>query len=365
MIVLIAIFSLLAIAYGCLLTYWYILLLQVKPTSVMEAPPIKLSIVIPFRNEINEIKALIDSLNRLEWDKNFLEIIFVSDYAHSTVFKRVNEETKKLIFDHRVVENILSQGKRHALKCGISIANANYIITIDADVILPPLLLKFYNSYISNGNKLVAGPVLFNKSSNFVQKLAAAQNVSLMGIATALFQQGSPLFCSGANMCFSKSVFEQLGGFDEVDYKGGDDVFVLQKFFKHHQNDIAFISHSDAVVFTPAKHSLKAFIQQQLRWSGKIGKHMGKRSVAIALVIAFFHWAIGVAFLLSLVDVKYFLIGTFLFTFKCLVENPLILKSHKIFGERIGILNLWMLQFAYIFFVIALTVLTPFKKSDW
>ena len=96
------------------------------------------SVIIAVRDEEHSITHLLDSLEAQDCQYSNFEILFVDD--HST------DNTEQLILNwiskHPQVNcNYLKtdgNGKKQALSMGIQKAKANFILTTDADCILPP-----------------------------------------------------------------------------------------------------------------------------------------------------------------------------------------------------------------------------------
>lgn len=106
----------------------------------------ELSIVIPTRNEKDNIFLLIDEIrNKLEGIK--YEIIFVDDSTDGTEEEIKKYRKKNIILEHRINEKGLSS----AVIRGMQLANSDIIAVMDADLQHPPYLLKNMYQEIVNG----------------------------------------------------------------------------------------------------------------------------------------------------------------------------------------------------------------------
>ena len=75
----IVVFSLITLIYICTIIMIYVGYNNVKSvkTKPSETPTSTFSIIIPFRNEANNLQELINSLNILDYPKELFEVIFV------------------------------------------------------------------------------------------------------------------------------------------------------------------------------------------------------------------------------------------------------------------------------------------------
>ncbi len=112
----------------------------------------KLSLVIPCYNESERIPALIDSLKKFEskWKSKY-EVIFVNDGStDDTLQKLSNDITDQLTKASRVeiVDLKENQGKGSALQEGVTYADGDFILTLDADMAASPTDLNKWLSML-------------------------------------------------------------------------------------------------------------------------------------------------------------------------------------------------------------------------
>jgi hypothetical protein len=94
--------------------------------------------------------------------------------------------------------------------------------------------------------------------------------IGMMVITGAGYQSGNQLLANGANMGFSKQVFNDLGGYAQFPNKAsGDDMFLLHHFHQHYPKSIQFLKTLSAVVVTQPEHSIKSLLRQRIRWASK------------------------------------------------------------------------------------------------
>lgn len=134
---------------------------------------IRFSIIVPFRNEAENLPVLLSSLARINYPESKYEIILVNDESEDISVEIIEEFQKTYLgFNLKVLENQRTSNspKKDAISTAINSAEFEYILTTDADCNVPVNWLKSYNDFIlKTGNKLIAGPValsLFSRLSS-------------------------------------------------------------------------------------------------------------------------------------------------------------------------------------------------------
>ena len=109
----------------------------------------KFSIVIPFRTEAKNLPRLLNSISELNYPQDLFEVIFVDDDSqdHSVEIIKHAFDTQSLKKEFSrtdgvyIINNnrISNSPKKDAITSAIHNANNEWIITTDADCILPKL----------------------------------------------------------------------------------------------------------------------------------------------------------------------------------------------------------------------------------
>lgn len=133
----------------------------------------KLSLIIPAFNEEASIERFFSRLNSLEFDSNFLEIIFVNDGSNDKTKILLEENIKNLKFSNKIINHKKNQGYGASLKTGLRNSNNDTIAICDIDLTYPIEDLKKLHDLYSNGNlDMIVGERVFEKNSdNFYKKI--------------------------------------------------------------------------------------------------------------------------------------------------------------------------------------------------
>ena len=245
------------------------------------------TIIIPCRNEEENIIHCLSSIQNQDFPKNFIKVLLVDDHSTDSTMKKARE------FDHEFRMDILelakenggkNQGKKAALEYGISQATTDWIMCTDADCELPEKWIRFHRTNLST-NDYSAAAVRLTCEQWTVWTAFQALDVAGFALITGVGIHTRSFFMSnGANHAYRKDIFEKLKGYDKST-ASGDDIFLVQKMADHNRN-IAFINNDQCIVSTAPERSLQDFLRQRLRWGTK-NRKMKSGTMQILMVSSF------------------------------------------------------------------------------
>ncbi|CDF80862.1 glycosyltransferase (GT2) [Formosa agariphila KMM 3901] len=249
------------------------------------------SIVIPFRNEAKHLPELLQSISELDYSKNHFEIILINDGSEDISESIVNHFTQT----HRELQITLLQNKRHsnspkkdAISLAISHAQFSWILTTDADCVLPKTWLNTFNAFIQGHPdcQLIVAPVTYFTTSKFLTIFQWFDVMSLQGATVGGFGINTPFLCNGANLGYTKQGFYKVNGFAENDsIASGDDIFLLEKISKAQPESVKYLKSIDAVIYTHAQPTLGDLISQRKRWASKTKAYKNTFSQITGLLV--------------------------------------------------------------------------------
>jgi len=244
------------------------------------------SLLIPFRNEMENLPNLLSQLKNLTYPK--LEIILIDDESEDGSANYV----RNTILDQLPIRLLQSKypGKKSALEMGVAKAKNEIILCSDADCVFPDgwveeMVLPFEDSAI----QLVAGPVeVIEAGGKLLTKFQAIDWSSILLLTNYFFQVKRPLMCSGANLAYRKEAFDQVQGYaGNKEVSSGDDEFLLKKIRADFGSEsCVYVSNQDSLVLTGPEESWESLINQRTRWAGKWRSHQSD-SHALAAVGSF------------------------------------------------------------------------------
>jgi glycosyltransferase involved in cell wall biosynthesis len=267
-------------------------------TTQYQSPKTTFTIIVPFRNEANLLPELLASISNLNYPSDLFEVILVDD-ASDDGFQIGN-----YTFDLKVLQNIQKSNapKKDAIETAFLQAKNSWIITTDADCLVPENWLKTLDAFIRENNfEMVVGPVSYQTNDDFLQHFQLLELISLQGATIGSFGIQKPFMCNGANFAYSKNLFQTLNGFADSNHiASGDDVFLLQKAL--HSKDfgaskMGYLKSHDFLVLTYPCFSLKSLINQRIRWASKTSGY----KVAFAKILALFVFLGNLAIIVGLI----------------------------------------------------------------
>jgi cellulose synthase/poly-beta-1,6-N-acetylglucosamine synthase-like glycosyltransferase len=247
------------------------------------------SVIIPFRNESENILTSLESMRNLNYSSDKFEVIYVNDKSDDNslniLTNALNKGNIKVI---SVPEDYLSdESKIRAVKFGIDNSNGKIIVTTDCDCTHNSNWLTSMVNCFDQNTGFIAGPVDFVDNNSIFKKLQKLEFAGLVLSGAGLIGIKKPIICNSANLAFRKDVYEKIGGF-KVD-KGlsySADEYLMIDIHNSSGWKIKFTWNNDAIVKTKAKNSLKDFFHQRQRWANKDWKLFG-RGILLHLVIVY------------------------------------------------------------------------------
>ncbi len=345
-------------------------------------PKTQFSIVIPFRNEADNLPQLLDSISRLNYPKNLFEVILVDDASSDNsvglirdfISKKSLASNSNLLSEQnqngiKVIQNIRVSNapKKDAINSAITISKYKWIITTDADCILPTYWLDVFDEYIqTTDSDCIAAPVTYNVQQTFFDRFQTLDILSLQGTTIGSFGIRKPFLCNGANFAYRKSVFKALEGFDgNSEIASGDDVFLLQKFIEKDAKKVRYLKSQKVIVTTRPALNFQELIQQRLRWASKTSKSSNSFSKLVGLLVV-----LANLFCISIIPLVLFNLlmlktALALCVIKFSIDFLLLYKASRFFKQENVLFSYLFSSLLYPIFSIYIVVLSLFKSYKW
>jgi cellulose synthase/poly-beta-1,6-N-acetylglucosamine synthase-like glycosyltransferase len=324
-------------------------------------PKTSFSIVVPFRNEKENLPNLLHSISLLNYPKELVEVILVDDDSDDE-FRIQNLE-----FRIQMIKNVRKSNspKKDAIETAIQIAKHDWIITTDADCLVQKDWLTIYDQYIQkNEVEMVASGVCYIPKKGFLSAFQNLDFLSLQGATIGSFGINQPFMCNGANFAYSKSFFKELNGFQGNEtIASGDDVFLLQKAVSVAPKKVGFLLAKESIVATNPVATWSDLFQQRVRWASKSTGYSSVYGKLLALVVFGGNLAWIVSFLLWLVGLLDQNIFMLFVALKFLIDFILIYKTANFFESKLQYVLASSLL--YPFFSVSVAVYSLFGKYSW
>ena len=233
------------------------------------------SIIIAARNEAVNIQPCLEACFNQTYSSARYEVIVVNDRSQD----RTSEILTALASQHHNLK-VLTVNETHpnmapkkwALETGISHARGEIILTTDADCRPSPEWIESMTACFTSGVALVAGysPLERTKGHSLLYHFIALEALGLASVSAGSIGGGIPLTCSGRNLAYRKSVFQEIGGFRSFGQViSGDDDLLLHTIRKKTNYRIRFATAPSSVVPSEAADTFRAFSHQRIRHASK------------------------------------------------------------------------------------------------
>lgn len=336
----------------------------------------KFSVIVPFRNESNHLPDLLKSIEGLNYDKSLFEVIFVDDDSDDDsveiIEKVLDTKSSKENFtqtDIRVISNErkTNSPKKDAITSAINKAKYDWIITTDADCVLPKYWLDSFDEYIQKTDtKCIAAPVTYHSNTSFLNRFQLLDILSLQGATIGGFGIKEPFLCNGANFGYQKELFKTLNGFDgNTNIASGDDIFLLEKIAKKHPKKLHYLKCEHAIVKTNSQPTWNTLISQRLRWAAKTSAYNNWFGKLTGLVVLLMNTLLIALALLTVIGVFKTKTLFYILVIKFNIDFYLIYKSATFFNQKKSLKYFIFAFLIYPFFSVYITFISIFKDYKW
>jgi Glycosyltransferases, probably involved in cell wall biogenesis len=230
-----------------------------------------LSVVVACRNEEINLPFLLRHLSGQDYNPDLFEIIIIDDNS--------DDNTSAIASGFIGIKNLVvlqnsERGKKSAIRQGVSVSKGSLIVTTDADCRMGPSWLKTIASFFEeNRPEMIILPVGMEGGTGLFRRFQEIEFLSLQGITAGTTLQGRPVMCNGANLAFTKEVYNRYSGNLHDELISGDDVFLLHEIKSDPGNKIMWLESAEARVSTNTSETLSAFLRQRARWISKAGAY--------------------------------------------------------------------------------------------
>jgi biofilm PGA synthesis N-glycosyltransferase PgaC len=347
---------------------------KVKDFTLEDIPAkTKFSVLIAFRNEVEKLPLLLKSLSELNYPKEHFEVIFIDDASDDDSVKLIQKfldshlggiQSNSIIITNNRKTN---SPKKDAITKAIEAAKYNWIITTDADCIVPKYWLDSFDCFIQkNETKLIVAPVTYTTSHKLLNRFQLLDFLSLQGSTIGGFGIHKPFLCNGANLAYEKAFFKDLNGFDgNTEIASGDDIFMLEKAIKQAPQKVHYLKNLNAIVYTEPQHTLKSLIAQRLRWAAKTSRYKNGFGKLAGLIVLLMNVTLICSVLFAFLNLISAQFLAYVFVIKFSIDFLLIFKTARFFNQEQYLASYFLVSLLYPFFSVYIAFTSVFKGYKW
>jgi len=342
---------------------------NLKPNSGDVLPHEFISIIIPFRNEEENILSSLKSIESQIYPEDKFEVIYVNDSSEDNSLNLLNKNIKRKNIRVLTVPNdySINAHKKRAVRYGIENARGQIIVTTDADCLHDEewliSLLKCFDSVTG----FVSGPVDFFSGENIFSKFQKLEFAGLVLCGAGLIGSGHPTICNAANIAYRKKVFDEVEGFkDQMNLSSGDDELLMQKIAKDSDFKVKFCLNKSAVVKTNSNRTIGDFYQQRKRWASK-GLFYSDRNLVMKLILIYlFYVGLIAQIIFSFLLSPLFILSLILsIIFKLIFEFHILSIGRKIIFNNLALNQFMLAEIIQIPYIVFAGVVGAFGNYLW
>jgi poly-beta-1,6-N-acetyl-D-glucosamine synthase len=402
---------LLLIAYVLLIGYYKKGFRQLKQyNSISHQNKTKVTIVIPARNEEDNIAHCLNAIVAQSYPQNLLEVIIVDDFSEDKTidvveqFQSVKTPTKVgegvghpirvahpelnitlLQLKDFIQEKDTNSYKKKGIEIAISKSNGELIVCTDADCVAGENWISNIVSFYEKTNaQFIAAPVSLSLSPfstdpdsyrdreglgaklSFVQIFQTLDFATLQGITASSVYKKFHTMCNGANLAYTKKAFEAVNGFAGIDaIASGDDMLLMHKISTAFPNQVHYLKSHKALVQSTTVNTWKAFFNQRIRWASKASYYNDKK-IFYALLLVYLLNVATLILLISLFFAPQNALWVIIFLMvKTIVEFWFLQPVLQFFKQSFLAKWFWIAVPSHLLYTIIAGGLGKFGKYQW
>ncbi|MBM3158685.1 MAG: glycosyltransferase [Bacteroidetes bacterium] len=354
--------------YGGLLYYFkwgWEAIPQDPDPSIQQTDWPLVAIIIPARNEEQNIGNLLQALATQSYPLNKMEVLVIDD--HST------DRTAAIVSQFPFAKSILLEEegivayKKKALEKGIANTKAAWILCTDADCIpTTDWVLIMMQALLSKQASFLAAPVYLKNNGSLLGRFQTLDFLVLQGITGAGLQLRFIYMANGANLGYPRTVFETVKGYEGNEkVASGDDFFLLHKIKEQPAAQIYFLKKQQAIMQTTAMPDWTSFIQQRIRWASKSPYYSDIPLKIVLASVWMYNTLLVVGALLTILNPTTGKLLLVVWLCKTIVEWPFVKSVAGYFNHHIRWLEFFLFQPLHVLYITGTGLLGLQGSYEW
>ncbi len=270
-------------------------LLEIKKTKKFREKNYEpyVSVIIPARNEEENILNTLFSFRNIDYPINKYEIIVVNDRSTDRTRNKIEEiisqiPNLKLLNIENDKQKFDIPGKAGTIHFGVQNAKGEIIMITDADCKVQSKWIKEMSKTYYDQQAGFVTSFTYVTGNRIFDKIQAIEWTYMHTMAMGGVGMNQPLGCYGNNLTFRKKFYQDFGGYKTIPFTVTEDLSLQMAFHKQNYKVHYLISPETLVDTKPCKN-FKEYLSQHHRWA-RGGLNLGWRAV-IFVLSSFAIWA--------------------------------------------------------------------------
>lgn len=360
--------------YGLLLAFYHRSFSRIPEPPAAPGdyrPQTTITILVPARNEEANIAACLHSILAQDYPAALYNCIVIDDHSEdqtAAIVQSFKDPRVQLISLQTILAgDAINAYKKKAIEAGVSAASGELIVTTDADCTAGPAWLRtIAETYEREHCCLLAGPVKLSSHRGWFPAFQVLDFLSLQGITAASVNKGFHSMCNGANLAYTRKAFMSVDGYRGIDHlASGDDMLLMYKIAQEFPGKISYLKQQEAIVSTLAAPTVKAFLQQRIRWASKAQAYDDKSVFRVLLLVYILNLLLFLQLCVAPFSTGQFYWAVLFIGIKTLLEWPFMNSVARFYGQ--GTLMRWfpLLQPLHILYIVVAGSFGQFGSYEW
>jgi cellulose synthase/poly-beta-1,6-N-acetylglucosamine synthase-like glycosyltransferase len=239
-----------------------------KKTKELLIPVKKVTVLVSARNEEKDLPSCIESLLKLDYPKDLLQIILVNDRSNDGTEKLVNDYASKnehvLALHTENMPQTHLEAKARGVSCGMKHATGDWVFITDADAEVHPKWLRKSLSAADENTGMIGGTVVV-KPTGFQGKLERTTWALAQMFNIGMSGWGVPFICVGPNIAIRRDIYENAGGLEKAEFYIAEDLALYNIVAQSNSNIITPVAPETTVELKQVP-SFRHYLSQLRRW---------------------------------------------------------------------------------------------------
>jgi len=367
--ILLGIFIFLLIYYSAFLISILNGLSKLKSSKSNQIPEEFVSVLIPFRNESENIISNVNSIINQNYPDDLYEVLYINDNSTDDSLQLLTEFSKpdRIKVLSLPGNNSTNAHKKRSIAYGIEKSKGDLIVTTDADCFYSENWLRSLLGNFDAETGFISGPVEFIEEENLFSRIQMLEFAGLILTGAGLIGTGRPIICNGANIAYRKKVFDDVGGFkDQINISSGDDEMLMQKIAKKTKYKIRFSFNRDSIVKTKCNAGINNFYQQRKRWASKGLFYKNTNLIVMLLLLFLFYFGLIIQPLIILFfSTSFVFILLLSVVIKLFLEYLIIRKGKKMLFPKLSLKEFIFAEMLHVPYIIVAGFTGMFGNLKW
>lgn len=329
---------------------------------------IPVSIIICARNEEKTIETCLNSIIQQNYSSQNIQLILINDASIDNTLKKSEYILQNSNIDYQIISNSKKNGKKQSISNAMQFTKNELIILRDADTFtISKIWLQTISDFHQNTKTdLIIGPINISNNVGILWAIQAIENSILNLLSCGSNYFNCSFLCSGANLIFSKSLFEKTYGYNShLNIESGDDVLFLEDVKKIKHAKILYLKSTSAMVYTYPCYSFLSLVKQKIRWASKFKSNPNRLNFILSAIT----FLVNLLCLISLITI--YVLPQLKFTVLVFILLKLIIDILLLFLSSSFMKNKNLNWFSlpvmilYPLYVLIIGMLSFFLKPKW